>query len=284
MSQAPRFATSATTSTAPARTAPANASIARQGHRRLPAHAPWALVQALALVSSVVLTLAPATGHTADAPTGTPAATATTATTATTAATATTNSPAAPVDNPAQAAAMAQFNRAVAGDDSAVDSALAQYRALMAADPAQPVWRAYAGAATTMQARSTLLPWKKMAYADDGLALIDKALAQLSPAHDSKRVGGVPASLLVRFTAAGTFNAMPAMFNRGDRGARLMDELLKSPLLASAPLGFRGAVWLRAADDAVQAQRADESRQWLRKVVASGAPQAPLAQARLRAL
>ena len=275
MSQAPRCATSAATSTAPARTAPANASIARQGHRRLPAHAPWALVQALALVSSVVLTLAPATGHTADAPTGTPAATATTATT---------NSPAAPADNPAQAAAMAQFNRAVAGDDSAVDSALAQYRALMAADPAQPVWRAYAGATTTMQARSTLLPWKKMAYADDGLAMIDKALAQLSPAHDSQRVGGVPASLLVRFTAAGTFNALPAMFNRGDRGARLMDELLKSALLAAAPLAFRGAVWLSAADDAARAQRADESRQWLHKLAASGAPQAAAAQARLKAL
>ena len=153
MSQAPRFATpattSTTTSTAPAFTAPANASIARQGHRRLPAHASWALVQALALVSSVVLTLAPATGHAADAPAGTPAATAATAT-----ATATANSPAAPADNPAQAAAMAQFNRAVAGDDSAVDSALAQYRALMAADPAQPVWRAYAGATTTMPART----------------------------------------------------------------------------------------------------------------------------------
>lgn len=281
MSQASRFATPATTSTitsaAPAFTAPANAPIARRRHHHLPAHASWALVQALALVSSVVLTLAPATGHAADAPAGTPAANANATATATT-------KPAAPADNPAQAAAMAQFNRAVAGDDSAVDSALAQYRALMAADPAQPVWRAYAGATTTMQARSTLLPWKKMAYADDGLAMIDKALAQLSPAHDSQRVDGVPASLLVRFTAAGTFNALPAMFNRGDRGARLMDELLKSPLLATAPLGFRGAVWLRAADDAAQAQRADESRQWLQKLATSGAPQAATAQARLKAL
>lgn len=195
-------------------------------------------------------------------------------------ATATAQTPAAD----AQAAALALFNRAAAGDDSAVDGALAQYRALMAADPAQPVWRAHAGAVTAMQARSTLLPWKKLAYVDDGLALIDKALAQLSPAHDSQRVGGVPASLLVRFTAAGTFNALPAMFNRGDRGARLMDELLKSPLLAAAPLAFRGAVWLSAADDAARAQRADESRQWLHKLAASGAPQAPAAQARLKAL
>jgi hypothetical protein len=182
------------------------------------------------------------------------------------------------------AAALAQFNRALGGDDGAIADSLAQWRALMAADPVNPVYRTYAGAATSMQARATAFPWKKMAYVDDGMALIDKALAQLTPAHDSQRVGNVPASLLVRFTAAGTFNALPAMFNRGDRGARLMDEVLKSPLLAASPLGFQGAVWLRAADDASRAQRADEAKQWLQKLASSGAPQAAQAQARLKAM
>ena len=244
--------------------------------RRMPATAWLALSITLTLASTLMLALNAPTADAADAADAPATATAT--------ATATPATPATPADTVAHAAALAQFNRAVAGDDGAVDGALAHYRALMAAEPAQPVWRAYAGAATAMQARSTLLPWKKMAYADDGLALIDKALAQLSPAHDSQWVGGVPASLRVRFTAAATFNALPAMFNRGDRGARLMDELLKSPLLAAAPLAFRGAVWLSAADDAARAQRADESRQWLHKLAASGAPQAATAQARLKAL
>lgn len=246
--------------------------------RRIPATAWLALTTTLALAGTLVLALnAPTANANANADAADAPAAATTPATVTLAA-------ALPDRSAVHAAALAQFSRAVAGDDSAVDAALAQWRALMAADPAQPVWRAYAGAATAMQARSTLLPWKKMAYADDGLALIDKALAQLGPAHDSQLVGGVPASLRVRFTAASTFNALPAMFNRGDRGARLMDGLLKSPLLAAAPLAFRGAVWLSAADDAARAQRADESRQWLQKLAASGAPQAAAAQARLKAL
>ena len=44
------------------------------------------------------------------------------------------------------------------------------------------------------------------------------------------------------------------------------------------------SVWLRAADSAASAQRADEARQWLQRVASSGAPQAGQAQARLKAL
>jgi hypothetical protein len=187
-------------------------------------------------------------------------------------------------DDVRYAAAMAQFNRALAGDEAAIAPAAAQFRALMAADPAQPVYRAQAGSATCLLASTTILPWKKMAFAEDGLALLDKALAQLTPAHDAQRVGGVPASLMVRFSAASTFGALPGMFNRGERGAKLLDEVLKSPLLAEAPLPFRASVWLRAADSAASAQRADEARQWLQRVASSGAPQAGQAQARLKAL
>lgn len=181
-------------------------------------------------------------------------------------------------------AAMALFTRALAGDASAIAPAAAQFRALMVADPLQPVYRAQAGAATSMLATTTLLPWKKLGHAEDGLALIDKALAQLTPAHDAQRLGGVPASLLVRFTAASTFGALPGLFNRGERGARLLDEVLKSPLLAEAPLAFRASVWLRAADSASSAGRGDEARQWLQRVAGSGAPQALQAQAKLKAL
>ncbi len=222
------------------------------------------LVATLAVLS-FGLVLAPQTSHAADA-------SATAADTAT------------PASAAAYADALASFNRALAGQESAVGTALSQWSALMAAEPGNPVPRAYTGAATALQARTTLLPWKKLGFADDGLALIDKALGQLTPAHDTQLQGGVPASLLVRFTAAGTFNAMPAMFNRGDRGARLMDEVLKSPLLAASPLGFRAAVWQRAADDATKAQRPTDARQWLEKIAASGAPQAADAQARLKAL
>jgi len=186
--------------------------------------------------------------------------------------------------SPAVAAALAQFDQASAGQGAAADAAAEQFRSLSAADPGNPVLRAYAGAATTMQARSALLPWKKLGLVEDGLALIDKALAQLTPAHDTPGLRGVPASLETRFTAASTFLALPAMFNRHDRGERLLAELLANAQLASAPLPFQAAVWLRAGMTAADAHQAEQARQWFDKAARSATPVAAAAQARLAQL
>jgi len=181
-------------------------------------------------------------------------------------------------------AAFAQFQRAMAGDDDAIDGAARQFAGLAAADPADPVLQAYSGAATALQARAALLPWKKMSYADEGLARIDKALALLQPAHDTPLHRQTPGSLEARFVAASTFLGMPAMFNRRARGQRLLDEVLQSPLFASSPLPFRGSVWLRAGVAAAADNRAADARRWFEQVVASGAPQAAAAQAKLKEL
>ncbi len=192
---------------------------------------------------------------------------------------------------PAAADAGAGFNAAFArfiaikpGDEAAIDDAASQFNRLLAATPTDPVLRAYAGATTSMRATTTMLPWKKMGHAEDGLALIDKALAQLTPAHDAPSHQGVAASLQVKFVAANTFLALPAMFNRGDRGHKLLDEVLKSPLFEAAPAGFKAGVWLRAGQQAVTDQQPAQARQWYEKAAASGTPQAAVARSRLQAL
>ena len=184
----------------------------------------------------------------------------------------------------AVATALAEFQRALGGQQSSIEPAAEQFAKLSKDEPGNPVLRAYAGAAAAMRASTTLLPWKKLSHAEDGLAQIDKALAQLTPAHDAPMYRHVPASLEVRFTAAGTFLAMPDMFNRRERGLKLLDEVAKSPLMASAPPPFQGVVWMRAGQEAAKAQRNAEARGWFQKVSASGAPQAVAAQARLKEL
>src|SRR5438045_1017958 len=82
--------------------------------------------------------------------------------------------------------------------------------ARLKSDPANPVRLAYAGAATSMKARDAMLPWKKMSYAEDGLAQVDKALSLLQPAHDAPLQNHTPGSLETRFVAASTFLSMPA--------------------------------------------------------------------------
>ena len=187
------------------------------------------------------------------------------------------------VPPPAFEAAFAQFQKAAStGGSDAIETAAEQFGKLAASDPADPVLLAYSGSATAMRATTTMMPWRKMGFADEGLAQIDKALAMLDPAHDTLQHRGVPASLEVRFTAASTFLRMPAMMNRQPRGTRLLDEVLKSPLLAATPVGFRASVWMRAAETAAADKHPDQARQWLQQVAASGAPQAAMAQARLK--
>lgn len=177
-----------------------------------------------------------------------------------------------------------QFTRALSGDKSAVDGAADAFDALLRAEPASPVLMAYAGASTAMKAGTTMMPWKKMGYAEDGLAQLDKALTLLGAEHDTPLQHGVPGVLETRFVAASTFLAVPDFMNRGARGAKLLDQVLASPLLASAPLPFKGQVWMRAAKLAGAEKRPADQRRWLEQVVASGAPQAEAARAALKDL
>jgi predicted TPR repeat methyltransferase len=91
-------------------------------------------------------------------------------------------------------------------------------------------------------------------------------------------------SLETRFVAASLFLGLPDMFHRQARGQQLLADVVASPLLAQAPLPFRGAVWLRAGQAAAQATHKDEARRWYAEVVASNAPQAALARTRLQEL
>ncbi len=181
-------------------------------------------------------------------------------------------------------AAFATFQRAAAGDEGAIDPAVKQFTSLADADPSDPLLLAYSGSATALQARAAVMPWKKLAFADDALARLDKALALLQPAHDTLHHRGTPTGLETRFVAANTFLGMPAMFNRGTRGRSLLDQVLQSPQFATSPLPFRGTVWLRAGVAAAADNRPADARRWFEQVVASGAPQAAAAQARLKEL
>jgi len=180
--------------------------------------------------------------------------------------------------------AVVRFRHTAAGQSDAIDDAVRRFDALLAQDPADPVLRAYAGAAQAMRATTTLLPWRKLGHAEDGLAQIDKALAMLGSGTPASGHRGVPSALETRFVAANTFLAVPSFMNRGERGRRLLEEILTSPQFETSPLDFRAAVWLRAGTLAVHDKREADARRWFDKVVASDAPQAASARSALKGL
>lgn len=176
------------------------------------------------------------------------------------------------------------FLRADGGDDSAIKPAVEQFTTLSKAEPTDPLLLVHLGAATAMQARIVMMPWKKISAAEDGMALEDKALAMLGPEHDTKLQHGVPVSVWVRFVAASTFLAVPESFHRRQPGRKLLNDVLTSPLLENASLEFRGRVWMRAARFAVIDKRPDDAKQFYQQVIAAGAPQAAIAKTELEKL
>ncbi len=179
-------------------------------------------------------------------------------------------------------AAVAQFTEASQGKSEATEASVEQFQALLKTEPGHPLLMSYLGATTTLKARDAWAPWKKMSYAEDGLALIDKAIGLLGPEHDQALVQGTPVSLQTRFVAANTFLGLPEMFNRGPRGRLLLEEIQASPLFGKAPGGFQGAVLMRAARQAEQAKDLPRARGLYQQVVARQLPQATAAQAALK--
>lgn len=168
-----------------------------------------------------------------------------------------------------------------AGDKSAIPAAIEKFGGLSKAEPTNPLLLVNLGAVTSMQSRTTMLPWKKISYAEDGLALQDRALALLAPAQDTELHNGTPVSLLVRYVASNTFLAVPGFFNRGAQGGKLMNEILTNPMFETSPLQFKGTVWMRAARWADDDKRQDDVKHFLNLVITNNAPQAGAAKTQL---
>ena len=170
-------------------------------------------------------------------------------------------------------AAYRHLQHAQGGDKGAIPEAVSAFEALHKAEPGNPLALVNLGAASTMRARTTLIPWDKMSYTEEGLAHIEKALALLKPEHDAQVQNGTPVSLSVKFIAANTWLAIPTFFAKAPRGEKLLNEVLNSPLLEQASLQTRGAVWLRAGRLAQAQKRPDDARRLIGQVIQASAPQ-----------
>src|SRR5436305_10945855 len=138
----------------------------------------------------------------------------------------------------AYTAAFQQFQRAAGGDAGAIEGAAEQFGKLSADEPADPVLLAYSGAATTLRATITVLPWRRLSYADEGLGQIDKALSMLTPEHDVLLHNHVPSSLEARFVDASTFLRLPGFLSLLQRVTGRVQEGVKSPHFDTAPVGL----------------------------------------------
>lgn len=177
--------------------------------------------------------------------------------------------------------AFQQFVQSGSGKEESIANA---FNDLLKQDPTSPLVMAYAGASTTKLAATTSLPWKRMSYAEDGLAMLEKALQLAASNEAAQGHGSTPAVLEVKFVAANTFLAVPAFMNRGQRGGKLLNEVLEHKDFNKAEPGFRGSVLMRAANLANEQKRPDDAKRYLNEVLKQNAPQAEAARAMLKGL
>ena len=196
--------------------------------------------------------------------------------------------PAVPADTVPAAflSAQTQFDRGVAGDDAALDTAYTLFEKLLIEQPGHPLYLAYLGSSHTLKGRAAWMPWNKLKYVEQGLHFIDKGLAQLKPEHDQALLRDVPVSIETRLVAISTFLGIPGFFNRFDSAKELLQSTLADPAFAATPPTVQASFYLQAAQVARQEKKPAEERGFLDKVLAL-APHsefAPSAQQRLKEL
>lgn len=145
------------------------------------------------------------------------------------------------------------FTRAEQGDKSATERSAATLRRLSDANPTDPVVRAYLGSALAMQGRDAWMPWNKMKAVEAGTAELDKALAQLTPGHETAAPGQLSAGLETRMNAIGTFIELPDLFHRFEAARAVIKQALAQPALATAPREPKARIYAWAAEAASRA-------------------------------
>jgi hypothetical protein len=172
----------------------------------------------------------------------------------------------------------------VAGEARAAAVAHALYRDLSEAAPADPALLAYAGAAETIVGRDAPTPTDALKITLAGLARVDRAVAQLGPAHDAPGPSGMPAQLETYLVAATTYLGVPEdVFHRRADAKPLLAKALAHPALARMPPGVRAMfAQLEAQVARAEGRPADELAA-LRRAVALDptGPDAADAQARI---
>jgi hypothetical protein len=138
--------------------------------------------------------------------------------------------------------AFALFAKGRAGDHAATEQAVGAFQTLLRAEPDNALVMTYAGVSTAMQANGTMMPWKKLGFAKEGVALIDKAVLLLAGPHKTVPNRKVPDVMEVRLLAARTYLAMPESMGKAATGAKLLSEVMANPLFGATTDTFKAEV------------------------------------------
>jgi len=174
-----------------------------------------------------------------------------------------------------------QFEAARAGSRDATEQAQRLFDRLLRGDRGNPLYLAYYGSTFTLQGRDSHVPWTKIKLINQGVAILDSALAALERPAARLRLGAL--DLETRLIAIATFVALPEpLFHHFGAAKRQFGAALASPDFASAPADLRGRLFYEGALIARQERDNDGERSALRRVQALAPANVDMAEVRAR--
>lgn len=179
------------------------------------------------------------------------------------------------------ATARAQFEAGRAGSAEATEMAQRLFARLLSSDANNPLYLVYYGSTFTLQARNARAPWTKIKLVNQGVSILDRALALLNRSPGSSGAG--TAVLETRLVAMATFIALPETFFHRLAAAKHEFQLaVGSPGYSSAPVDLRGHLQYEGALIARQEGDAVGERAALQRVLALAPPSIDMAEVRAR--
>jgi hypothetical protein len=97
--------------------------------------------------------------------------------------------------------------------------------------PSSPVVQVLRGSTLTLMGRDAWMPWTKMKLADEGIALLERTLRDLTPADHQAQFEGVPVDNFVTFITGATYTRLPDLFHKKIEGQALLDSLVHDQAL-----------------------------------------------------
>ncbi|WP_299586010.1 hypothetical protein [uncultured Microbulbifer sp.] len=164
------------------------------------------------------------------------------------------------------------YNKAAQQGGDAIEASYEAFKVAQQKNPTDPAALFYLGASETLMAKESWLPWRKVGYAENGIARMDKALRMLEELENPGRSAkGMPRDLLFKGIAATTFTKVPAFFNAFDRGFELYGELMGDPRLSHMPVQAVSWIYCGALEAADLGEKSELKSEWQAEAKTRGA-------------
>lgn len=139
------------------------------------------------------------------------------------------------------------FERALA-DPGAVDGAVTVTRAFLAAHEGHPVAMAYLGSLSGLKADAATLPWIKLRFANEAVAMLEAAYARRHEFNGAASLGEPHDELVILLLRGIAYASFPGFLGQGDAARDCLEQAIRHTGFSEIPQAYRALTFSRLAN------------------------------------